>query len=176
MKVIETFLKGCYVFEPKVFKDDRGSFFETFNKQIFKEKTGIDIDFVQDNVSISKKGVIRGLHLQKEEFAQAKLVRVFKGKILDIAVDFRKESPTFGKYFSIELTAENNKQIFIPRGFAHGFSVLEDDTIVNYKCDNYYNKDAEDGVLFNDPTLGINWMLQDKSINLSKKDKTLRKL
>ncbi|TXD49700.1 dTDP-4-dehydrorhamnose 3,5-epimerase [Polaribacter sp. IC073] len=173
MKVTETSLKGCYIIEPIVFGDKRGSFFEVFNKKIFREKTGLKIDFVQDNQSISQKGVLRGLHLQKGGFAQAKLVRVVKGKVLDVAVDVRKDSPTYGKHFSIELSEENNKQLFVPRGFLHGFITLEDDTIFSYKCDNYYNKESEDGVLFDDKNLNIDWKLEEKEIQLSKKDKNL---
>lgn len=170
MKVTETFLKGCFIIEPTVFGDKRGSFFEVFNKKIFKEKTGLDIDFIQDNQSISQRGVLRGLHLQKGEFAQAKLVRVIKGKVLDVAVDVRKDSPTYGKHFSIELSEENNKQLFVPRGFLHGFATLEDDTIFSYKCDNYYNPDAEDGVIYNDVSLNIDWKLDKDEIVLSEKD------
>lgn len=170
MKVTETFLKGCFIIEPTVFGDKRGSFFEVFNKKIFKEKTGLDIDFIQDNQSISQRGVLRGLHLQKGEFAQAKLVRVIKGKVLDVAVDVRKDSPTYGKHFSIELSEENNKQLFVPRGFLHGFANLEDDTIFSYKCDNYYNPDAEDGVIYNDVSLNIDWKLDKDEIVLSEKD------
>ena len=174
MKVTETFLKGCFIIEPTVFGDKRGSFFEVFNKKIFKEKTGLDIDFIQDNQSISQRGVLRGLHLQKGEFAQAKLVRVIKGKVLDVAVDVRKDSPTYGKHFSIELSEENNKQLFVPRGFLHGFATLEDDTIFSYKCDNYYNPDAEDGVIYNDVSLNIDWKLDKDEIVLSKKDEKLK--
>ncbi|WP_435414248.1 dTDP-4-dehydrorhamnose 3,5-epimerase [Polaribacter aestuariivivens] len=173
MKVTETFLKGCFLIEPTVFGDKRGNFFEVFNKKIFEEKTGIQVNFVQDNQSISQKGVLRGLHLQKGEHAQAKLVRVVQGKAIDIAVDFRKNSPTFGKHFSIELSGENNKQLFVPRGFLHGFATLEDNTIFSYKCDNYYNKEAEDGIIYNDKTLDIDWKLSEDEILLSEKDKIL---
>jgi dTDP-4-dehydrorhamnose 3,5-epimerase len=176
MKVTETFLKGCFIIEPNVFGDKRGSFFESFNLQQFEEKTGLKINFVQDNQSISNRGVLRGLHLQKGEFGQAKLVRVIKGKILDVALDLRKESETFGQSFSIELTGENNKQLFVPRGFAHGFSVLENDTIFSYKCDNYYHKASEDGIIFNDETLNIDWKLEQEEIILSDKDKLFKKL
>jgi dTDP-4-dehydrorhamnose 3,5-epimerase len=171
MKVTETYLKGCFIVEPQVFGDERGNFFEVFNKKIFEEKTGIEIDFVQDNQSISQRGVLRGLHIQKGEFAQAKLVRVVKGKVLDVAVDFRKDSPTFGKHFSIELSEENNKQLFVPRGFLHGFSTLEDNTIFSYKCDNYYYPDAEDGVIYNDKDLNIDWGIPLDEVILSIKDK-----
>ena len=152
MKVTETYLKGCFIIEPNIFGDKRGSFFEVFNKKIFEEKIGLKINFVQDNQSISQRGVLRGLHLQKGEFAQAKLVRVIKGKVLDVAVDARKNSPTYGKHFSIELSEKNNKQLFVPRGFLHGFATLEDNTIFSYKCDNYYEPEAEGGVVYNDET------------------------
>jgi|TARA_B110000908_G_C10256287_1_gene455730 dTDP-4-dehydrorhamnose 3,5-epimerase len=175
MKVTETYLKGCFIVEPQVFGDERGNFFEVFNKKIFEEKTGVEIDFVQDNQSISQRGVLRGLHLQKGEFAQAKLVRVVKGKVLDVAVDFRKDSPTFGKHFSIELSEENNKQLFVPRGFLHGFSTLEDNTIFSYKCDNYYQPDAEDGVIYNDEDLNIDWGIPLDEVILSIKDKIFLK-
>ncbi|AUC85511.1 dTDP-4-dehydrorhamnose 3,5-epimerase [Polaribacter sp. ALD11] len=170
MKVIETFLKGCFIIEPKIFGDNRGSFFEVFNKKIFKEETGLDIDFVQDNQSTSQKGVLRGLHMQKGAFGQAKLVRVVKGKVLDVAVDVRKDSPTYRKHFSIELSEENNKQLFVPRGFLHGFITLEDNTIFSYKCDNYYNKESEIGVTYNDLDLNIDWILKEEEIITSVKD------
>lgn len=173
MKVTETFLKGCFILEPKVFGDKRGNFFEIFNQKEFEEKTGIEINFVQANQSTSQRGVIRGLHMQKGEFAQAKLVRVVKGSVLDIAVDVRKDSSTYGEHFSIELSQDNNKQLFIPRGFLHGFITLEEDTIFSYMCDNYYTKEAEDGVIYNDKDLGIDWMLKQEDIFLSKKDSEL---
>lgn len=174
MKVTETVLKGCYIIEPNVFGDKRGHFFEVFNKKIFKEKTGLEIDFVQDNQSISQKDVIRGLHIQKGEFSQAKLVRVVKGSVLDVVVDVRKESSTFGQYFSIELSEENNKQLFIPKGFLHGFATLENNTIFSYKCDNYYNVEAEDGVAFNDIDLNIDWKILSNKITFSEKDTKLK--
>jgi dTDP-4-dehydrorhamnose 3,5-epimerase len=173
MKVTETYLKGCFIIEPTVFGDNRGNFFEVFNQKLFQEKTGLDIDFVQDNQSISQRGVLRGLHLQKGKFAQAKLVRVIKGKVLDVAVDARKKSPTYGNFFSIELSGNNNKQLFVPRGFLHGFATLEDDTIFSYKCDNYYYKISENGVIYNDKDLGIDWMLKEEEILLSEKDEEL---
>jgi dTDP-4-dehydrorhamnose 3,5-epimerase len=174
MRVKETYLEGCFVIEPNVFDDRRGSFFESFNKKVFEQCTGLRIDFVQDNQSISQRGALRGLHLQRGVFSQAKLVRVIKGKILDIVVDVRKDSETFGKVFSIELSGENNKQLFIPKGFLHGFSVLEDNTFFSYKCDNYYHKESEDGVLFNDKDLNIDWSLKNDEIVLSEKDKELK--
>lgn len=174
MIVKETGLKDSFIIEPTLFKDNRGCFLLEYNKNEFQENTGLVIDFVLENQSTSQYGVIRGLHLQRGEFAQAKLVRVVKGKILDLIVDARKDSVTFGKVFSIELSGDNNKQLFIPRGFLHGFSVLENDTIVAYKCDNYYSKESEDGVLFNDPELNIDWMLKEEEIVLSEKDKDLQ--
>ena len=174
MQVTETHLAGCFVIEPKIFGDKRGSFFEVFNEKEFAKKTNLDIHFVQDNQSISQKGVLRGLHLQKGNFAQAKLVRVVKGSVLDVVVDVRENSLTFGEHFSIKLSEENNKQLFVPRGFLHGFATLMDNTIFSYKCDNYYNIDAEDGVLFNDKDLNIDWLLDKEQIILSKKDLVLK--
>ena len=173
MKVTETFLKGCFIIEPKVFGDNRGSFFEVFNHKLFTEKIGLEVNFVQDNQSISQRGVLRGLHLQKGEFAQAKLVRVIKGKVLDVVVDVRGNSPTFGQHFSMELSEENNKQLFVPRGFLHGFATLEDNTIFSYKCDNYYNPESEFGVIYNDENLNIDWKLNPDEIILSDKDRGL---
>lgn len=173
MKITETPIKGCFVIEPKVFKDERGSFMESFHKEKFEDSIGYKVDFIQENQSISKKGVLRGLHMQKAPFAQAKLVRVIKGSVLDIAVDVRKKSPTFGQYFSIELSETNNLQLFIPRGFLHGFAALED-SIFSYKVDNYYDKDSEAGVIYNDESLAIDWGLDNDEIILSKKDKELK--
>ena len=173
MKVIETKLKGCFIIEPNVFGDDRGYFFESFNKKKFQEETGVEVDFVQDNQSLSNRGVLRGLHFQKDEFAQAKLVRVIKGKVLDVVVDLRPKSPTFGEVYSVELSEKNKLQLFVPRGFAHGFSVLEDKTIFSYKCDNYYNKSSEGGVVYNDSQLNIDWKLKESEILLSEKDRML---
>jgi len=166
----ETVLKGCFVLEPKIFGDERGRFFESYNKSLLNEITGYDVNFVQDNQSYSVKGVLRGLHFQKGDNAQAKLVRVLKGKVLDVAVDLRESSPTFLEYETIELSEENNKQLFIPRGFAHGFIVLSDEAIFNYKCDNYYNKASESGIIYNDPILNIDWKLDSKSFIVSEKD------
>ncbi|WP_405563150.1 dTDP-4-dehydrorhamnose 3,5-epimerase [Polaribacter sp. Asnod6-C07] len=173
MKVTETGLKDCYIIEPEVFKDSRGLFLESFNKRKFKEKTGLEIDFVQDNQSTSNRGVIRGLHIQKGEFSQAKLIRVVKGKVLDVVVDVREKSKSYGESFSCVLSEENAKQLFVPRGFLHGFSVLENNTIFSYKCDNYYNKEAEDGVVYNDKDLNIDWQLKEEEIVLSEKDSSL---
>lgn len=174
MNVIETGLQDCFVIEPQIFGDDRGYFFESFNQQRFEEKTGLEVTFVQDNQSKSNRGVLRGLHFQQGEFAQAKLVRVIQGKVLDVVVDIRPGSPTFGKTFSVILSGENQKQIFVPRGFAHGFSVLEDNSIFSYKCDNYYNKASESGIIYNDPELAIDWMLSEEEVLLSEKDTLLQ--
>lgn len=166
-------MKGCFVVEPVLFEDSRGLFFESFNKRVFFDKTGVAVDFVQNNISVSKKGVIRGLHMQKGDYAQAKLVQVIKGKALDVVVDVRKGSDTFGHWFSCILSEENKKQLFIPRGFLHGFSALADDTILSYKCDNYYHKDAETGVRFDDEFLNIDWGIPADEIVISEKDKGL---
>jgi len=173
MIIKETNLKGCFEVEPAIYGDDRGVFFESFNEAEFLKKTGLNIHFVQDNQSTSQRGVLRGLHFQTGAFAQAKLVRVIKGKVLDVAVDLRKDSSTYGQHFSCILTGKNNKQLFVPRGFAHGFSVLEDDTIFAYKCDNYYNKASESGIIYNDVDLNIDWMLDQKEVVLSEKDRVL---
>ncbi len=173
MKVIETKLKGCFIIEPTVFKDDRGYFYETFNKQKFTKLTGQTVNFVQDNESFSSKGVLRGLHYQKGEFAQAKLVRVAQGSILDIAVDIRKDSPTFGEYVSVEISSENKKQLFIPKGFAHGFAVLSETALFLYKCDNFYNKKSEGGIIYNDKILNIDWQIPKNQLIISSKDTIL---
>jgi len=170
MTVSETKLKGCFVLTPKLFNDERGYFFESFNKQSFEQAIGKRINFVQDNQSYSTYGVIRGLHYQTGEYAQAKLVRVLKGSILDIVVDLRKNSPTFGQYLALELTDIDKKQLFIPRGFAHGFVVLSDTAEIFYKCDNYYNKEAEGGIIYNDDQLNIDWKLPDDKLIISEKD------
>ncbi len=173
MNTTPTNLAGCFVITPTVFSDERGSFFESFNQQGFLEKTGIDVCFVQDNQSISQRGTLRGLHFQKEGFSQAKLVRVIQGKVLDVVVDIRPSSKTYGQHFSMVLTGENNQQIFIPKGFAHGFSVLEDNTIFSYKCDTYYHPSSEGGIRYDDPILAIDWMVNPAEILLSEKDKNL---
>ena len=170
---IDTKLEGCFVIEPTIFEDKRGYFFESFNQEKFNEAAGLDINFVQDNESYSTKGVLRGLHYQTGDFAQAKLVRVIKGKVLDVAVDLRKDSETFGQHVTVELSEENKKQFFVPRGFAHGFVVLSDTAIFSYKCDNYYNKSSEGGIIYNDPTLHIDWELPEKSLIVSEKDVVL---
>ncbi len=169
MPFIPTPITDLWVFEPRVFKDERGYFFEAFNKKNFGE-ININIDFVQDNQSYSSYGVIRGLHYQLQPFAQAKLVRVLAGEILDVAVDIRKNSPTYGQHFSITLSAENKKQLFIPHGFAHGFSVLSPVAEVMYKCDQYYSKADEGGIIYNDAALAINWQIPDGQQIISEKD------
>jgi dTDP-4-dehydrorhamnose 3,5-epimerase len=160
---------GLFVFEPAVFKDDRGYFFESYNEQTFHQQ-GISVRFVQDNQSFSRYGVIRGLHYQLEPHAQSKLLRVLQGRILDIALDMRVGSPTFGKYMGIELSAENKKQFLIPKGFAHGFSVLSETAEVSYKCDAFYNKASEGGILYNDPALAIDWQVPADKALVSPKD------
>lgn len=172
MKVEATKLKDCYIVHDTVFPDSRGYFFESFNQQTFKKLTGIDVSFVQDNQSKSTKGVLRGLHFQQGEHAQAKLVRVLEGKVLDVAVDIRPGSPTFGQHVAVELTGENHVQLFVPRGFAHGFVVLSNEATFFYKCDNFYNKPSEGGLMYNDPELGIDWILEEAELILSDKDKT----
>jgi len=169
----ETKLNGCFVIEPKIFTDNRGYFFESFNRRSFNEGVGTEVNFVQDNQSFSTYGVLRGLHYQAGIHAQAKLVRVLKGKVLDIALDLRKDSPTFGDHVAIELSGENNKQLFIPKGFAHGFIVLTDTVEFFYKCDNYYNKESERGIIYNDDSLEIDWRLNNKDIIISEKDMEL---
>jgi dTDP-4-dehydrorhamnose 3,5-epimerase len=176
MKVTETKLKDCFIIEPSVFEDDRGYFFESFNRKSFFEKTGLDVDFVQDNQSKSSYGVLRGLHFQKGEHAQAKLVRVLSGKVLDVAVDLREDSPTYKQCFSIELSAANKKQLFVPRGFAHGFVVLSEEAEFFYKCDNFYNKASEGGIIYNDSGLGIDWMVDPRQLTISDKDLVLPRL
>ena len=173
MKVKELNISGCFVLQPEVYTDNRGSFFESFNKNEFKTKTGLNINFVQDNQSTSSKGALRGLHFQKENYAQAKLVRVITGKILDVAVDIRPHSSTYGKHLSLVLSKANKLQFFIPKGFAHGFLALEDNTIVSYKCDNYYNKGSEAGIRFDDPWLNIDWQYPYENLIISDKDKLL---
>ncbi|WP_299159608.1 dTDP-4-dehydrorhamnose 3,5-epimerase [uncultured Eudoraea sp.] len=169
----ETKLKGCFVLEPNVFEDKRGYFLESFNKEMFNRGIGNTVNFVQDNQSFSYQGVIRALHYQIGDHAQAKLVRVLSGTVLDVAVDLRKDSVTFGEHIAVELSHENKKQLFIPRGFAHGFVVLSDSAEFFYKCDNYYNKASEGGIIFNDPTLKIDWKLPADQYKVSEKDLVL---
>ena len=161
------------IFKPNAYSDERGYFFESFNKNKFIELTGYTKDFVQDNQSFSKRGTLRGLHYQNPPFAQTKLVRVLQGEIMDVVVDLRKESPTYGQHFTIKLSAENKKQLLIPHGFAHGFSVLSETAIVFYKCDQFYNKASEGGIRFDDPTLNIEWGIDLKTAIVSDKDKDL---
>jgi dTDP-4-dehydrorhamnose 3,5-epimerase len=169
MKIISTEFEGLFVIEPTIYKDSRGYFYETFNRSAF-EQNGLFFDFVQDNESKSQYGVVRGLHYQTGEFAQAKLVRVFEGKVLDVVVDLRQGSKTFGKHFSIKLSAENKKQFLVPRGFAHGFSVLSENAVFVYKCDNFYNKESERGIMFDDSTLNIDWQIPKNEMLISEKD------
>jgi dTDP-4-dehydrorhamnose 3,5-epimerase len=174
MKITETSIEGLIIIEPRIFNDDRGYFYESYNKAKFKE-IGVDADFVQDNQSFSQKGAVRGLHGQADPFAQGKLVRVIAGRVLDVAVDIRKGSPTYGKHVSVELSAENKLLFWVPRGFLHGFAVLEDDTIFTYKVNNYYDKASEIGVVWNDPTLAIDWGITAGEALLSPKDEILPK-
>ena len=175
MKIIETKLKDCFIIEPHIFKDSRGYFFECFNQEKFNELMGSNINFVQDNESFSTKGVLRGLHYQRGIYTQAKLVRVVKGNVLDVVVDIREDSATFGNHLALELSSKNKKQLYIPKGFAHGFVVLSKTAIFSYKCDNYYNKKFESGIIFNDTTLNIDWRLKDSEIIVSEKDLILPK-
>ena len=170
MNIVETEIKGVFIIEPKVFGDSRGYFFESFSQREFESVIG-PVTFVQDNQSKSSYGVVRGLHFQKPPHAQAKLVRVVKGKVLDVAVDVRKGSPTFGKHVGVELSGENHRQLFIPRGFAHGFVVLSETAVFQYKCDNYYAPQSEGAVAWNDPELGIDWGVPAEDILLSEKDR-----
>ncbi|MBY0518497.1 MAG: dTDP-4-dehydrorhamnose 3,5-epimerase [Bacteriovoracaceae bacterium] len=170
MKFTPTPFKDLIVLEPKVFGDSRGYFFESYNQKTYAD-LGLNYQFVQDNESFSSYGTLRGLHFQRGEAAQAKLVRVLEGKVLDVVVDLRLHEPTFGKVFSIELSSENKKMMIIPRGFAHGFVVLSPTALFSYKCDNFYNPSAESGLLYNDPDLGINWLVPEKDLILSEKDK-----
>jgi len=164
MKITKTKIEGLLIIEPIIHRDDRGYFFESWNKKLF-ENLGINIDFVQDNQSFSKKNVIRGLHFQNPPYSQGKLVRVIKGSVLDVAVDIRKKSPTYGEYVSIELNEENNKIFWIPEGFAHGFSTLSDNTIFSYKCTGIYNKSSEGSLIWNDPDLKIDWKVKNPIVS-----------
>ncbi len=170
MNVIKTEIEGAVIIEPRVFGDERGYFFESYAQREFEEHVCKTV-FVQDNESKSRYGVLRGLHFQKKPHEQAKLVRVVKGSVLDVVVDIREGSPTFGKHVAVELSGENKRQFFIPRGFAHGFVVLSDEVIFQYKCDNYYTPEAEGGILWNDPALDIDWKIPEEDIILSEKDK-----
>ena len=172
MKLKETGISGLIVIEPDVFGDSRGYFMESFSLRKFRELTGLDIDFVQDNESKSSYGVVRGLHFQRPPHAQSKLVRVVQGRVLDVAVDLREGSPTYGKHYAIELSGENHLQMFIPKGFAHGFAVLSDVAVFQYKCDEYYAPESEGAVAWDDPDLAIDWRLPKEDIRLSDKDKS----
>ena len=170
MNVIKTAIEGVFILEPRLFEDARGYFFESFNQREFEEKVGKTV-FVQDNESKSTYGVVRGLHIQKPPYTQSKLVRVVKGAVLDVAVDVRKGSPTFGQHVAVELTGENHRQFFIPRGFLHGFSVLSEEVVFQYKCDNFYAPASEGAVAWDDPDLGIDWRIPADKVILSEKDK-----
>ncbi len=173
MTFTETKLKGCFILEPKIIEDERGYFMESFNEKIFQEGIGQKVTFVQDNQSFSTRGVLRGLHYQCGEHAQAKLVRVLQGEVLDVAVDLRPESDTYGQYEAILLSGENQIQFFMPRGFAHGFLVLSETATFFYKCDNFYNKESEGGLAYNDKTVDINWNFPIQDMIISDKDKVL---
>lgn len=170
MKLEKTTLKDCFILKPRVFRDKRGTFFESYNHARFENKLGYKLHFVQDNQSKSYYGVLRGLHFQKGKMAQAKLVRVVRGKVLDIVVDLRKDSETFGKSFSTILDSSENQQLFIPRGVAHGFVTLSEKSIFAYKCDNYYDKESESGIIYNDATLALDWHLPEDKLIISEKD------
>ena len=171
MNFIATKLEGCFIIEPKVILDDRGYFMESFNENTFQKGVKQSVHFVQDNQSFSSKGVLRGLHYQTGEHAQAKLVRVLQGEVLDVAVDIRPDSKTFGKFEAVILSAENQIQFFVPRGFAHGFLVLSETATFFYKCDNFYNKESEGGIIFNDKTINIDWNFPTAELIISEKDK-----
>lgn len=173
MIVKETTLEGCFIIEPTIYKDDRGCFYESFNKVKFEKAINEKVNFVQDNQSSSRHGVLRGIHFQKGEFAQAKLVRVLQGEVLDVVVDLRKASKTFGQYETILLSDANKKQLFVPRGFGHGFITLSETSEFAYKCDNYYHKESESGIIYNDPTLNIDWQVPDTQIIVAQKDREL---
>ena len=165
MEVKKTKINGVFLIKPQVFNDNRGHFFESFNSKKFNEATGLDVQFVQDNQSLSSKNVLRGLHFQHPPFAQAKLVSVIKGEVLDVVVDIRKESDTYGEYIAENLNEENHHQLFIPEGMAHGFLTLKDDTIFSYKCSNYYDKGSEDGIIWNDSNLKIDWKIKNPLVS-----------
>lgn len=171
MNVIHTSIEGVCIIEPRVFGDVRGYFFESFNAKDFQEQVGVNISFVQDNESKSSYGVVRGLHFQKPPYTQSKLVRVVKGAVLDVAVDLRKGSPTYGQHVAVELTAENHRQFFVPQGFAHGFSVLSEEAVFQYKCDNFYAPQSEGALAWDDPDLNIDWRIPADKVLLSDKDR-----
>ncbi len=171
MRLIKTEIEGVVIVEPEVYGDDRGYFFESFSEREFAKLVGVEVNFVQDNESCSHRGVVRGLHFQREPYAQAKLVRVVRGRVLDVAVDIRPNSPTFGGYVAAELSSENKRQMFIPKGFAHGYIALEDDTVFHYKCDEYYHPEAERGIAWNDEQIGIEWPIAESELIISEKDR-----
>lgn len=173
MKAFGTGVKDCYILEPQVLGDARGYFFESYNKRSFLEATGLDVEFVQDNQSFSRRGVLRGLHAQRGKFAQAKLVRVLQGEVLDVAVDARPGSRTFGQHVAVHLSHQNKRQLFVPRGFLHGFVVLSETAEFSYKCDNLYSREAEWGAIFSDPTLAIDWKVPESELTVSQKDQQL---
>lgn len=173
MNVIESGIEGLVILEPRVFEDSRGYFFESYNRQEFDREIAV-VTFVQDNESQSSFGVIRGLHFQRPPYAQAKLVRCVHGRVLDVALDIRKGSPTYGRHVAVELTGDNHRQLFIPRGFAHGFAVLSPTAVFQYKCDNYYHPETEDGIIFADPSLGIDWRIEAGKAIISEKDTRLQ--
>ena len=170
MNVVNTEIEGVKIIEPRIFGDARGYFFESFSERDFAEQTGIVVRFVQDNESKSRYGVLRGLHFQKPPFSQAKLVRVVSGKVLDVAVDIRRGSKTYGRYVAVELSGENHRQFYLPKGMAHGFSVLSDEVVFQYKCDEYYHPEAEGAIAWNDPVLAIDWQIPADKVILSEKD------
>lgn len=171
MNVLKTNIEGVMILEPTRYGDQRGYFMESFSARDFEQAVGYSVNFVQDNESLSAKGVLRGLHFQREPYAQAKLVRVVRGRVLDVAVDIRKGSPTYGGYVAVELSGENGRQLFIPKGFAHGFLALEDETVFQYKCDEYYHPESEDGIAWNDPEVAIDWGVGEEEVILSEKDR-----
>ncbi|MBO7197204.1 MAG: dTDP-4-dehydrorhamnose 3,5-epimerase [Tidjanibacter sp.] len=176
MNVLKTNIEGVLILEPTRYGDQRGYFMESFSARDFEQAVGYSVNFVQDNESLSAKGVLRGLHFQREPYAQAKLVRVVRGRVLDVAVDIRKGSPTYGGYVAVELSGENGRQLFIPKGFAHGFLALEEGTVFQYKCDEYYHPESEDGIAWNDPEVAIDWGVGEEEVVLSEKDRNRLKL
>jgi dTDP-4-dehydrorhamnose 3,5-epimerase len=176
MRLIKTKIEDLFILEPRVFADNRGYFFESYNKKKLESLIGEEYNFVQDNESKSSYGVIRGLHYQLAPYSQTKIVRVLEGRVYDVAVDLRKDSQTFGEWAGIELSGENKKQFLIPKGFAHGFSVLSETAVFTYKCDNYYHPEAEAGIIYNDSSIGIDWKIPEEDAKLSEKDKLLPEL
>ncbi|SHI49550.1 dTDP-4-dehydrorhamnose 3,5-epimerase [Pseudozobellia thermophila] len=170
MEIASTPIQGCFVVQPQLFRDDRGLFFESYHAKRFQQATGIQVDFVQDNISVSKKGVLRGLHYQKGAAAQAKLVNVLKGEVLDVVVDLRKDSASFGRYFGIRLSETNRKSLFVPKDMAHGFLALSEEVIFSYKCDAFYDATSEGGIIYNDPTINIDWDYPEEDLIISEKD------